>query len=88
MSGRHFETYDVTQASRTLESLCQEVIEHKGRIVITHPGCDDCCVLMSKSELASLEEALQILADTDGVKAMSGQIAQLAAAVAGDSPAA
>jgi hypothetical protein len=79
MSVRHFESYDVGHVSRMLSQLHDEVVRFKGRIEITVDGCEDCCVLISKSELASLEEALAILSDTDGVKAMSGQIAQLAA---------
>jgi hypothetical protein len=79
MSVRHFESYDVGQVSRELAKLHDEVVRFKGRIEITVDGCEDCCVLISKSELASLEQALAILSDTDGVKAMSGQIAQLAA---------
>lgn len=83
MSVRHFESYDVGHVSRSLEKLHEDVVRFKGRIEITRNGCDDCCVLISKDELESLERALAILSDTDGVKAMSGQIAQLAASVAG-----
>ena len=63
--------------------LHEEVVRFKGRIEVTRNGCDDCCVLISKAELDSLEQALAILSDTDGVKAMSSQIAQLAATVEG-----
>jgi PHD/YefM family antitoxin component YafN of YafNO toxin-antitoxin module len=79
MSVRHFESYDVGHVSRTLAKLHEEVCSFKGRIEITRDGCGDRCVLISKAELESLEQALAILSDTDGVKAMSGQIAQLAA---------
>ena len=79
MSVQYFESYDVGHVSRSLEQLHQDVVRYKGRIEITLEGCDDCCVLISKSELQSLEQALAILSDTDGVRAMSGQIAQLAA---------
>ena len=79
MSVRHFESYDVGHVSRSLEQLHDEVVRFKGRIEITRDGCDDCCVLISKAELDSLEQALAILSDTDGIKAMSGEIAQLAA---------
>jgi PHD/YefM family antitoxin component YafN of YafNO toxin-antitoxin module len=81
MSVRHFESYDVGHVGRSLEKLHDEVVRFKGRIEITRNGCDDCCVLISKQELDSLERALAILSDTDGVRAMSGQIAQLAASV-------
>ena len=83
MSVRYFETYDCGHVGRSLEKLHEEVVRFKGRIEITRNGCDDCCVLISKAELESLEQALAILSDTDGVRAMSGQIAQLAATVGG-----
>ena len=82
MSVRYFETYDCGQVGRSLEKLHEDVVRLKGRIEITRNGCDDCCVLISKAELDSLEQALAILSDTDGVKQMSGQIAQLAASIA------
>ncbi len=85
MSVRHFECYEVGHAGRSLEKLHAEVVEYKGRIEVTRDGCQDCCVLISKAELESLERALAILSDSDGVKAMSGQIAQLAA-IAGAAP--
>jgi hypothetical protein len=81
MSVRYFETYDCGHVGRSLEKLHEEVVRFKGRIEVTRNGCDDCCVLISKAELDSLEQALAILSDTDGVRAMSGQIAQLAASV-------
>ena len=81
MSVRYFETYDCGHVGRSLEKLHEEVVRFKGRIEVTRNGCDDCCVLISKAELESLEKALAILSDTDGVRAMSGQIAQLAASV-------
>jgi hypothetical protein len=82
MSVRYFETYDCGHVGRSLEKLHEDVVRFKGRIEITRNGCDDSCVLISKTELDSLERALAILSDTDGVKQMSGQIAQLAASIA------
>ncbi|HEV2296029.1 MAG TPA: hypothetical protein VGR35_19445 [Tepidisphaeraceae bacterium] len=81
MSVRHFESYDVRHVSRSLEKFHEGVVRFKGRIEITRDGCKERCVLISKAELESLEQALAILSDTEGVKAMSGQIAQLAASV-------
>ena len=82
MSVRHFGSYEVKYVSGLLDALHADVVLHKGRIEITRDGCDDCCVLISKCELEALEQALAILSDTDGVRAMSGQIAQLAATCA------
>ena len=81
MSVRYFESYDCGHVSRSLDTLHDLVVRFKGRIEVTRNGCDDCCVLISKAELDALEQALAILSDTDGVRAMSGQIAQLAAVV-------
>ena len=79
MSVRHFESYDCGHVSRSLDTLHDEVVRFKGRIEITRDGCNDRCVLISKAELEALEQALAILSDTDGVKSMGAQIAQLAA---------
>ena len=79
MPVRHFDSYEVKYVSGLLDQLHADVVRHKGRIEITRDGCDDCCVLISKTELDALEQALAILSDTDGVRAMSGQIAHLAA---------
>lgn len=81
MSSRHFLSCDAGDAARSLESLHDEVVRFKGRIEITRNGSLERCVLISKSELDSIESALAILSDTDGVKAMSERIAQLAAVV-------
>ncbi len=77
----YFETHDVGHVMQTLETLHDDVVRFKGRIEITRSGGDGACVLMSKAELDSLERALAILSDTDGIKATSGQIAQLASFV-------
>ncbi len=79
MSVQHFGSFNVGHVGRTLEKLHEDVARFKGRIEVTREGCDDCCVLISKAELESLEQALAILSNTEGVRAMSGQIAQLAA---------
>lgn len=41
-------------------------------------GCDDVCVIISKAELESLEQALDILANTAEYKTMCAQVAELA----------
>ena len=82
MSSHHFATYDVGYVSRLLGQLHAEVVRHAGRIEITRDGTDDRCVLISKQELDSLEQALAILSGTEDGRAMGGQIAQLAAACA------
>lgn len=69
-----FTTLDVAEAVRRLESLYDQVVLNKGRVVITREGCaddgEDCCVIISRSELEGLERALELLSDGDGVRAM------------------
>jgi hypothetical protein len=82
MSVERLESYDVNHVSRAMRELHERVTCRSVRVVITRDGCDDCCVLISKAELDGLERALEILADTEQVKAMSDKVAQLAALVA------
>ena len=55
----------------------------KGRVEVTRRGCEDVCVLISKSELEALERALEILCESQEYKAMCDNISQLVAACAG-----
>ena len=82
MSAERFESYDVSYVSRALRELHERVTRGNTRVEITRDGCDDCCVLISKAELDGLERALEILADTEQVRAMSDKVAQLATVVA------
>lgn len=82
MSAERFESYDIGYVSNALRQLHEQVTRRNARVEITRDGCDDCCVLISKAELEGLERALEILADTEQVKAMSNKVAQLAAVVA------
>ena len=76
----HVRSYDVSLIASNLTSLHEYVARTKGRIEITRPGSDERCVLISQDELSSLEQALEILSDTDGVRDLREQIADLAAA--------
>ena len=73
-------SYDVNLIASHLASLHEFVTRTKSRIEITRPGSDERCILLSQEELAALERALEILSNTDDVRDMCGQIAQLAAA--------
>ena len=73
------QTYDVSLIASNLAHLHEFVTRTKGRIDVTRPGSDERCVLISKEELECLERALEILSDTENVRDMCGQIAQLAA---------
>ena len=86
MSADCFQTLDVTRFRRTLASLHERVGCGCGRVEVTRKGCDDVCVLISKRELESLEQALQIFAATLEFQQMSGQIAEIVAAAGGPVP--
>jgi PHD/YefM family antitoxin component YafN of YafNO toxin-antitoxin module len=76
----HQQSFDVSLIASNLAHLHEFVTRTKGRVEITRPGSDQRCVLISQEELQSLERALEILSDTNDVRDMCGQIAQLAAA--------
>ena len=78
-----FQTLDVTRFRQAMAKLHEVVGCGKGRIEVTRRGCDDVCVLISKSELESLEQALEILSQSADYKAMCDNISQLVAACAG-----
>src|SRR5215208_489894 len=78
-----FQTLDVTRFRAAMAKLHEVVGCGKGRIEITRRGCDDVCVLISKSELESLEQALEIFAQCTEYKSMCDNISQLVAACAG-----
>jgi len=81
----HQKSYDVSLIASNLGQLHEFVARTKGRIEITRAGTDERCVLISQEELQALERALEILSDTDNVRDIQVQIAQLAAAT-GPSP--
>jgi PHD/YefM family antitoxin component YafN of YafNO toxin-antitoxin module len=83
VSFQSFQTLDVTRFRQTLARLHESVGCSKGRVEVTRRGCTDVCVLISKSELESLEQALEILTASAEYKAMCDQIQQLVAACDG-----
>ena len=75
MSENPFQTLDINRAQNELAKLYAMVALSKGRVELTssdRPG--DACVIISKRELESLERALQILSESDGVKALAASI--------------
>jgi len=71
---------DLTLARRELAHLYEQVTQGKQRIEIADGDSRDTCVIISRQELESLERALEILSDTDGVRELSAALAQAAAA--------
>jgi prevent-host-death family protein len=80
MSSDSFPTLDVTHARRELAKLYEQVAMGKGRVEITRRGSRQSCVIISKEELESLEKALEILADTEGVREVRDALAHVVAA--------
>jgi len=78
--GKSFETLDVTRVRRAIARLHEEVTRRRGRVEIRRRGCDDVCVMISKTELEALEQALEILSDSTEYRAMCDTVAQVAAA--------
>ncbi len=76
----HTHTLDVTRARRELARLYDQVAQGRRRVEITRRGSHETCVMISKEELESLERALEILSDNDGIKSVEQSLAQLAAA--------
>ena len=56
---------DMTRVGRSIRKLHDQVVGQRQRVEITRAGSDDTCVMISRSELETLERALGILADTD-----------------------
>jgi PHD/YefM family antitoxin component YafN of YafNO toxin-antitoxin module len=83
MSGDCFQNVDVTRFRRALTELHELVGGGKGRVEVTRRGCADVCVLISKTELESLERALQIFAESVEFQRMSSQISEIVAATSG-----
>ena len=77
-----FQTLDLTRFRQAMAKLHEVVGCGKGRVEITRRGCEDSCVLISKAELESLEQALEILTQSDHYKAMCDNLSQLVAACA------
>ncbi|HZL38367.1 MAG TPA: hypothetical protein VFC78_23845 [Tepidisphaeraceae bacterium] len=75
-----FQTLELTRLRRALAKVHGQVAGRHGRIEVTHDGCDDVCVILSKAELESLERALEILTETAEYKAMCDTLTQVAAA--------
>jgi PHD/YefM family antitoxin component YafN of YafNO toxin-antitoxin module len=73
-----YDCMDVDHFGSGLARLHEVITRKKSRVEITRRGCDERCIIISKSELDSLEEALTILAGSEKFAAMHAQISQLA----------
>ena len=87
MSSPLFQILDINDVRQALEQLHELIARGCGRIEITRAGCDDCCVLISKAELESLEQALEILSNGSEARAMEDELRQVAQSVVPELPA-
>ena len=79
-----FQTLHLNQVQGDLLKLYERIACEKGRVEIFDGDGGCACVLISKAELDSLETALAVLSDGDGVRSMQNSLAQLAASVGED----
>ena len=77
MSDNGLNNLDLTKLPREIVALYQLVARNHGRVEVESP--DGGCVIISKAELESLEQALRILADADGMKEVAQELAHVAA---------
>jgi hypothetical protein len=77
MSGDSFQILDIQTAGSSLEHLHAHVVRCSGRIEIHCPS-GKVCVLISKAELESLEQAIEILSNGSDYKQMCAEISEVA----------
>jgi PHD/YefM family antitoxin component YafN of YafNO toxin-antitoxin module len=75
-----FNAMSIDQVQLQLTQIHKQVCRAKGRVEIRDG--DSCCVLISKEELDSLEQALEILSNTSQVQKIARTIAALTHTVA------
>jgi hypothetical protein len=75
-----FGRLDAADAAAVFERLHERVTRHCGRIEIIRreSGATVSAVLISKAELDSLEEAIEILSNTDSAAAMRSEVLRVA----------
>jgi hypothetical protein len=81
MSSESFQVLDIRTAGGSLEQLHAHVVRSSGRIEI-HCSSGKVCVLISKAELESLEQAIEILSQGSDYKRMCDEIEGLAHSLA------
>jgi len=74
-----FQSIEADKVHSTLLQLFDQVIRVNGRIEFMSATTGKSCVLISKTELDSLERALEILSNTDACQQMRDLVATVAA---------
>ena len=73
-----FQSLNLDIVQGQLLRLYERIACEKGRVeIVSGQGACE-CVLISKAELEGLEHALQVLSDSEGVKALTTRLAHLA----------
>jgi PHD/YefM family antitoxin component YafN of YafNO toxin-antitoxin module len=72
-----FPTIDMTRVGRSIRKLHDHVCINGKRVEITRAGCTDRCVMISKSELETLENALEIFSNTEEFGKICASLQQL-----------
>ncbi len=80
-----YASYDLRDAAANFAAVHRSVVDSGKRVEIACEDSGTSCVLISKAELECLERAVEILGDSDSVKALCGEIAVLAARSSGTS---
>lgn len=65
-----FPSIDMAEIGKVIHKLHEQVSHKRHRIEVTRSDNTEVCVMISKSELESLESTLAILADTDAFNDM------------------
>jgi PHD/YefM family antitoxin component YafN of YafNO toxin-antitoxin module len=72
-----FQSLNLAKVQGELQDLYRKVAAEKSRVeIVSGDGSSD-CVLISKAELQSLERAIDVLADSEAVRELSAQLAQI-----------
>ena len=66
-----FQSLNLAQVQSDLLKLYERIACEKGRVEIVSPDGECECVLISKAELDSLERALEVLSDSEDVRALT-----------------
>jgi hypothetical protein len=72
-----YPTVEMTKVGRIMKKLHEQVVHQRHRVEITRAGCEDCCIMISRAELESLESALAIFADTAAFNEMCDHLKTL-----------
>ena len=81
MAGKSFQIFSTSQAYSILEELHDRVAQFNQRVILTRKGTDARCILISETELESLERAVAILSETHDGAALHDQVLRIASVV-------